>query len=60
MPIVPYDVQPELGGFEVRYWAIRNIPILGDDGFVRWIINRAEDVAELVQLHLKNRAQEAP
>jgi hypothetical protein len=25
---------------------------------VRWIINRAEDVSELVQLRLKHRAQE--
>jgi PAS domain-containing protein len=60
MPIIRYDVQPELGGFEVRYWAITNIPVLGEDGFVRWIVNRAEDVTELVQLRLKHRAQETP
>ncbi|MGZ5927197.1 MAG: PAS domain-containing sensor histidine kinase, partial [Rhizomicrobium sp.] len=50
MPILRYDVQPALGGFEVRYWAITNTPILGEDGFVRWIINRAEDATELALL----------
>jgi len=49
MPIVRYDVRPALGGYETRYWAITNTPVLGDDGFVRWIINRAEDVTALVQ-----------
>ena len=50
MPIIRYDVQPTLGGFQERYWMITNTPILGDDGFVRWIINRAEDATELAIL----------
>lgn len=50
MPIIRYDVQPALGGFQVRYWAITNTPVLGEDGFVRWIINRAEDATELAML----------
>jgi len=49
MPIVRYDVQPPAGPFQKRYWAIRNIPILGPDGFVRWIINRADDVTDYVE-----------
>ena len=53
MPIVRYDVQPDMGKFEQRSWAISNTPILGEDGYVRWIINRAEDVTELVQLRKK-------
>jgi hypothetical protein len=28
----------------------RSTPFLGDDGYVRWIINRADDVTELVEL----------
>jgi hypothetical protein len=48
MPIVRYDVQPEIGQFQVRYWSITNTPILGSDGFVRWIINRADDATKLV------------
>ncbi|HXJ01779.1 MAG TPA: PAS domain-containing protein [Micropepsaceae bacterium] len=50
MPVIRYDVQPRSGTFQLRYWAITNTPILGEDGFVRWIVNRAEDVTELVQL----------
>ncbi len=53
MPTVRYDVQPERGPFEVRYWAITNTPILGEDGYVRWIINRAEDVSELNRLRIE-------
>lgn len=47
--------QPALGGFEMRYWAITNTPVLGDDGFVRWIINRAEDATELALLRQSQR-----
>jgi PAS domain-containing protein len=53
MDILKYDVQraPEDGGqFETRYWSVLNTPILGPDGYVRWILNRAEDVTELAQL----------
>ena len=53
MPIIRYDVQPPGGGFEERYWAITNTPVFGEDGFVHWIINRAEDVTELIQLRRK-------
>ena len=56
MPIVRYDVRPQIGGFHVKYWAITNTPILDEDGFVRWIINRAEDVTELVQLRQEKAA----
>ena len=55
MPIIRYDVQPALGGFQMRYWAITNTPVLGDDGFVRWIINRAEDATELALLRQSQR-----
>lgn len=53
MPIVRYDVQPERGQYQTRYWAITNTPILGEDGYVQWIINRAEDVSELVELRAR-------
>ena len=36
-----------------------NTPILGDDGYVRWIINRAEDVTELVELRQGSRSRKA-
>lgn len=55
MPMIRYDVQPQLGGFQERYWAIVNTPILGEDGFVRWIINRAEDATELAILRQQQK-----
>ena len=50
MPVIRYDVRGERGPFETHWWSISNIPILDDSGYVRWIINRAEDVTELVAL----------
>jgi PAS domain-containing protein len=50
MPVIRYDVQGERGPFQPRYWVITNTPILGEDGYVRWIINRAEDVTQLEEL----------
>jgi PAS domain-containing protein len=50
MPVIRYDVKGQRGPFQERWWQITNTPVLGDDGYVRWIINRAEDVTELVKL----------
>ncbi len=50
MPVIRYDVKGIRGGYQPRYWAITNTPILGKDGYVQWIINRAEDVTELTEL----------
>ena len=50
MPVIRYDVKGERGPYQERWWQIINTPVLGDDGYVRWIINRAEDVTELVKL----------
>jgi len=50
MPLIRYDVKPAIGPYQKRWWQITNTPILGDDGYVRWIINRADDVTELVEL----------
>lgn len=37
-------------GFETRYWSLRNSPVLGTDGLVRYIVNQVEDVTEFVTL----------
>ena len=50
MPIVRYDVRGASGPFQARWWQVVNTPILGEDGYVRWIIHRAEDVTEVVEL----------
>ena len=44
-----YDFKPARGPYQIRYWSIVNAPILGEDGYVRWILIRAEDVSELTR-----------
>jgi PAS domain-containing protein len=60
MSVQKYDIRrpiEEGGGFEVRYWSPLNTPVLGADGFVRWIIHRVEDVTELVRLQADESAR---
>lgn len=54
-----YDIEnrrPGAAGYEERYWDILNIPILGDDGYVKWILNTATDVTEMVALEMRTTA----
>ena len=44
LPLLRYDVKPTIGPFKTRYWSVTNVPILGADGYVRWILLRAEEV----------------
>jgi PAS domain-containing protein len=53
MPTQKYDIEkpPSVGmGFEARYWNPVNVPVLGEDGYVKWIIHSVDDVTELVQM----------
>jgi PAS domain-containing protein len=53
IPVLKFDIErpvSEGGGFEIRYWSVTNTPILGPDGFVRWIINSVDDITELTLL----------
>lgn len=43
-----YDIRRPDGVFEERYWSPLNVPVLGQDGYVRWIIHTVEDVTDLV------------
>jgi len=47
LPMLRYDVKPAAGPFETRDWSVTNIPLLGADGYVQWILIRAEDMTEL-------------
>lgn len=52
MALQKYDIrrpEAEGGGFEIRFWSPLNTPVLGEDGELKWIIHRVEDVTELVQ-----------
>ncbi|MGY6217614.1 response regulator [Methylolobus aquaticus] len=61
MAVQKYDVrrpEQEGGGFEERYWTPINSPVLGQDGRVRYIIHRAEDVTEFIHLKKKGLEQD--
>ena len=49
LPMLRYDVKPPVGPFQTRYWSVTNVPLLGDDGYVRWILIRAEEVTGMVE-----------
>ncbi|NUS60085.1 MAG: PAS domain-containing protein, partial [Lysobacter sp.] len=49
MPIQKYDIPHPRGGFEERYWAPLNVPVLDDDGNVEYIVHCVEDVTDLVR-----------
>jgi len=56
MALQKYDIQRPDGGFEERYWSPLNTPVLDEDGAVRWIIHRVEDVTDLVRTGAANEA----
>ncbi|AFE09919.1 multi-sensor Hybrid histidine Kinase [Corallococcus coralloides DSM 2259] len=53
MAVQKYDIpRPEGagGGFELRYWSPLNTPVFGEDGEVRYVIHRVEDVTDFIRL----------
>ncbi|GJG87316.1 hypothetical protein tb265_24970 [Gemmatimonadetes bacterium T265] len=50
MPVQRYDLQRPDDTWEARYWAPLNVPVLGPDGTVGYLIHRVEDVTDAVQL----------
>jgi PAS domain-containing protein len=48
-----YDMRRPDGVFEERYWRPLNTPILGPEGYVRFIVHRIEDVTELARIRQK-------
>ncbi len=47
------EVQGRPGGFEERYWAVTNGPVLSSDGQVVLIINRVEEITHIIRQVLK-------
>lgn len=37
------------GGFDIRHWAMLDVPVLGDQGEVEWIIHYVEDITCALQ-----------
>lgn len=59
MTMQRYDIRrPESsgGGFEERYWNAVNSPVFGAKGEITYIIHRAEDATQLVQLKQQEQA----
>ncbi|RKG70628.1 response regulator [Corallococcus sp. CA054B] len=53
MAVQKYDIpRPDQagGGFELRYWSPLNTPVFGEDGEVRYVIHRVEDVTDFIRL----------
>jgi PAS domain S-box-containing protein len=60
MAVQKYDIRrpdSEGGGFEERYWAQVNVPVLDQAGEVAWILHRAEDVTDMTRLQEKAEAR---
>ena len=51
-----YDIRRPDGVFEERYWRPLNSPILGADGYVRFILHAVEDVTDLVHIRKEEAA----
>ncbi|HQU25762.1 MAG TPA: PAS domain S-box protein [Acidimicrobiales bacterium] len=55
MKVQKYDIrrpESEGGGFEERYWLPRNTPVVDDEGRLRYVVHRVEDVTEERQLRV--------
>ncbi|MDB4887007.1 MAG: domain S-box protein [Gemmatimonadetes bacterium] len=60
MAVQRFDIRRPDGTWEVRHWAPRNVPVLGPDGAVRYILHHVEDVSEVVrrtEAHAKLRSE---
>ncbi|MEI9992629.1 MAG: PAS domain-containing protein [Rhizomicrobium sp.] len=58
MNVQKYDVREHgTGAFAERYWSWLNVPVMGPDGYVKWIIHSVEDVTELMNLRTEFAAR---
>ena len=61
MAVQKWDLQrsaAEGGGYEARYWSLRNSPVVDDVGNLTYIINRVEDVTEFVRIKQEGSEQQ--
>lgn len=49
MTIQRYDMRNADGSFVEKYWSPMNLPVLNDDGSVRWIVHRVNDLTDTVR-----------
>jgi PAS domain S-box-containing protein len=58
MPVQKYDIRAAGGHFEERFWIPTNVPVLGPDGALRFIIHRVEDVTDHLRLQRAGEVQQ--
>jgi signal transduction histidine kinase/FixJ family two-component response regulator len=61
MPVQRYDIaRPDAtgGGFEERFWSPTNVPVLGPDGALAYIVHQVEDVTDQLRLQRSDAAQQ--
>ena len=58
MPVQKYDIRRAGGDFEERFWSPTNVPVLGSDGTLQFIIHRVEDVTDFLRLQRSDEAQQ--
>lgn len=46
LPVQRQDVRRRDGGWDERYWKLRNVPVLDADGDVAFLVHQAEDVTD--------------
>ncbi len=56
MAVQKYDIRGPDGNFQVKYWSPKNLPVLGSQGELRYILHRVEDVTELVHASVQGEA----
>ena len=56
LSMLRYDIKPPRGPFVTRFWSVTNIPLLGTDGYVQWILIRAEDVTAQAQTAKRDKS----
>jgi signal transduction histidine kinase len=57
MPVQKYDIRRQDGTFEIRYWSPLNKPVLDDEGNLKLIIHRVEDVTEYMIIRQEHEAR---
>lgn len=51
LPVIQYDIRRpahEGGKYEIRYWSPVNAPVLDENGDVKYIVHRVEDVTDAI------------
>lgn len=50
LAFLPYPIPKGDGSFHNRYWTAVHVPVMGDDGAVKYVLQNTVDVTELVRM----------